>query len=553
MKLLRIFAAFAALMAASAAHAQTPADRGLYIIRYDHWTVEDERDYGQFIASIGKSDCRTVNDCLHGEGNWFRASDDPDYFFHFDCADMGYVLRAYYAWKRGLPFSFESGVSPRGPTRDIRYSPDGNRVTARRDVLTGSISGYRLLETLRDTVSTANYRMHPDIETPLEEDFYSPAIDPQFIHPGTIIYDATGHVGTIYRIDPDGRIIFLDAHPDNSLTRSFYNKRFARERPGAGAGFKNWRPVRLVGATRRADGALIGGHMELDPNSAIAGFSDEQYYGNAAPKPKDSDWQSGTFALNGEVLDYYDYVRAKMAGGKLQYDPVKEVREMVASNCADLQYREDAVKLAIGAGIENMAEPARLPPNIYGTEGVWEIYSTPSRDARLKTAFKELRDSVERFVNMYEARDAKLVYAGSDLTGDMLKAYEQAAASCALSYIKSDGALQTLTYQQAEKRLFLMSFDPYQCVERRWGASDAAELAACKDGADKQDWYAAERMLRNQIDRPYEDRMDFTREELLAPGPGKGVDAPPDIDVVGYLELIGKVYPGGLPPSAAAN
>ena len=30
-----------------------------------------------------------------------------------------------------------------------------------------------------------------------------------------------------------------------------------------------------------------------------------------------------------------------------------------------------------------------LPPNIYGTDHMeWEIYSTPSRDARIKTAFR---------------------------------------------------------------------------------------------------------------------------------------------------------------------
>ena len=48
--------------------------------------------------------------------------------FRSDCADLPYVLRFYYAWKRGLPFSYVSDVSPRGRTRDIRYSPKGNRV-----------------------------------------------------------------------------------------------------------------------------------------------------------------------------------------------------------------------------------------------------------------------------------------------------------------------------------------------------------------------------------------------------------------------------------------
>ena len=62
-----------------------------------------------------------------------------------------------------------------------------------------------------------------------------------------------------------------------------------------------------------------------------------------------------TFVLNGETLDYYDYVRAKVGGGKLQFDPVKEVAEQVDSNCADLHYRAQAVDIAIAAGIQNLA------------------------------------------------------------------------------------------------------------------------------------------------------------------------------------------------------
>ena len=76
------------------------------------------------------SDCRTVDTCLHDQANLFRAS-DPREWFRSDCADLPYVLRFYYAWKRGLPFSYVSDVSPRGHARDIRYSPRGNEVEAR--------------------------------------------------------------------------------------------------------------------------------------------------------------------------------------------------------------------------------------------------------------------------------------------------------------------------------------------------------------------------------------------------------------------------------------
>ena len=234
--------------------------------------------------------------------------------------------------------------------------------------------------------------------------------------------------------------------------------------------------------------------------------------------------------LNGQAMDYYDYVRARLAGGRLLFDPVTEVREMVRSNCADLSYRADAVNEALQAGMQNRPQPPRLPMNIYGTEGDWETYSTPSRDARLKTAFKELRDNAERFITLYRAHDRRLAYGGANLAADLLTAYDQAAAGCAVSYIRSDGMRVTFGYEQARQRLFRLSFDPYHCVERRWGA-EGAELSACRDGRAKRAWYDAEQGLRNQIDRTYEARMDFSLDELG----GSGVPQPPDTDARGYL------------------
>src|SRR5262249_4616913 len=102
-----------------------------------------------------------------------------------------------------------------------------------------------------------------------------------------------------------------------------------------------------------------------------------------------------------------------------------------------------AVDVGVAAGMPKRAQPARLPLNIYGTSGDWEIYSTPSRDARLKTAFKSLRsyistkrsassrrdltafkslrDEAERFVEMYErGGDPHLTYVGKDMVSDMI-------------------------------------------------------------------------------------------------------------------------------------
>jgi len=529
----------AGVLAVCAAHADGAFQpSSIYVVRSDRWSEADERGYGEFVQAIGESSCSTLDACLHSDANPFRASDPADHKFESDCADLPYVLRFYYAWKRGLPFSYVSTVAPAGgESPDIRYSRHGNNVTARTDVPGGVMSGYAILDKIRAEVSSATYRIHPDSDGPPEQDFYSPALDPKSIRPGTVIYDPAGHLAIVFRVDPNGRVHFFDAHTDFSLTQMVYDLRFTRARPADGAGFKNWRPVRLIGAKRLADGTLQGGHIGVAPNKDIPDFSDEQYYGNGA-RPADEDWTNATFTLNGERLDYYDYVRAQLAGGQLVFDPLDEISEMVKSICSNLQYRAQAVDLAQSVGMENKSEPERLPRNIYGTEGDWETYSTPSRDARLKTAFKALRDESQRFMEMHNSGDPghHLDYSGIDLAQDMLAIYSRTNARCMLAYTRSDASSVPLSYEEARRRLFAMSFDPYHCPERRWGASDPAELATCRDGPLKQEWYSAEQNLRNQLDRTYDARMDFTLKELQTPGPGKGVPAAPDTDVAAYLE-----------------
>ena len=66
------------------------------------------------------------------------------------------------------------------------------------------------------------------------------------------------------------------------------------------------------------------------------------------------------------------------------------------------------------------------------------------------------------------------------------------------------------------------------------GARRSSNLQPVRDSASKAAWYEAEQNLRNQIDRTYEAEMDFSLAELKTPGPGKGVSAPPDIDVRGF-------------------
>lgn len=505
------------------------------------WTESDERAFGEFVAAIGHSNCRTYDECLKGPWNIYRASDPKGMFFYADCADLPYALRAYFAWKNGLPFSYVSGVAPVGQSRDLRYSRHGNYAVRRSDVVPqaeGAFPNARtVLNTVNNIVSSAMFRFAPEPSRGALFDFYPVKLQKGSIRPGTVIYDPNGHVAVVYNVDDEGRIRFIDTHPDNSLTRGSYGKRFVRASPPMGAGFKNWRPMKLVGAKQGADGTWYGGRVVLAGDAELADWSDEQFYGTESPRPKG--WSAAAFVYQGERLDYYDYVRQAVAGRDVAYDPLVETRAMVRELCDDLYYRAISVDIAVKAGLHQRPQPSRLPDNIYGTSGDWETYSTPSRDARLKASFAELRDQVVRFVEMAEAGDSKLDYGGADLARDLKSVYAEEAAKCSVAYTASDGSERKLSFDEARLRVFDFSFDPYHCPELRWGARSAEELASCPDGELKHAWYDAQQRLRNQTERTYDAQMGFSLSELRAGAPGSGQDAPPDTDVMAALRLAG--------------
>ena len=500
------------------------------------WTDADEKAYEDFVTRIGESGCRSVHACLTGaESNpMYRASNPPGMHFYADCADLPYMLRAYFAWKNNLVFSYSTTVSPIGATHDIRYTTLGNRIASRRDISGPAVDARRVIPQIVDAISSAHYRYPPGHSAGLLPDHYPVRISRQSIKPGTIIYDPNGHVAVVYKVGADGRVHYIDTHPDNSLTRGVYGRSFSRSSPGMGAGFKNWRPLTLVGAKRGADGYLQGGTIALATDASIPDWSDEQFFGTGPAKPRA--WKAGKFVLDGETLDYYEFVRKRLAGAGFKYNPLDETRAMVRALCEDAKYRVDAVDVAIKAGIHLRPQPVRMPQNIYGTEGDWEIYSTPSRDARLKTAFKELRDEIARFLSLASQDKTKLEYAGDDLRGDLRRAYLEEANACTFSYTKSDGSPVGLDFHELGKRLFKLSFDPYQCIERRWGAVDPAELGTCADDADKRAWYEAEQRLRNQINRTYDAHMGFSLGQLQQRATGSGVDHPPEIGVLEILQ-----------------
>ncbi|MEQ1722758.1 MAG: hypothetical protein ABL930_06250 [Pseudobdellovibrio sp.] len=520
-------------------------------VKKTSWSEADEKAYSEFVSLIGqaveKRECDSFQSCLMHKNNPYRGSDSAQLNVFADCAKLSYVMRAYFAWKNGLPFSVSNGVALRdipGNAGDPRYSNFGNSIVSRLDFLpVKTSSGVRFVNpistlnrTIINSVYSANFRYHYEIsdDDKLFADFYPVTLERSSVRAGTNIYDPNGHVAIVYKVTEDGKIYFIDAHPDNSLTSGLFGTKFVRSNPGQGAGFKNFRPLQLVDSVYdQTVGTYVGGRIIGAKNTEIKDYDLVQFFGTER-KPR-TDWNKGPFIIDGVNYGYYDYLRIKLSTGNLKLNPVNEIKSLAEDLCQTAQDRAVAVEGATKSQVVFKAHPDRLPVNIYGTSGEWEEYSTPSRDARLKTSFKELRDLAESLFKMYESRDVRLDYSGAQIKADMLQAYISSSNTCKVSYKKSNGELKSLNLDDVRQRLFALSFDPYHCVELRWGATSVEELATCKDDENKKAWYRAEVWLRNQIERRYDARMDFSLTELDGPKLSAGVLNPPDVDISGYL------------------
>ncbi|HEY0265588.1 MAG TPA: hypothetical protein VGC16_02480 [Rhizomicrobium sp.] len=467
----------------------------------DHWDASDEAGFGAFVTALGDSGCNSSQSCLRDPANPYRGSDGRFLDIDVDCAKLPYLLRAYYAWKNGLPFAYVDGVA------GSRFGHNANRIVSRAGMIDhgGGIDGAAAIRTMIDNVYSGTYRTDAAQDGPVPADFYSPVLQPGSIRPGTAIYDTNAHVGIVYRVDPSGRIYYMDAHPDFTISRSVYGPQFGQSPAALGGGLKNWRPLQLVGA--HWDGAgLMGGHYALARNAQIADFSLVQYQGTE-PGP--------TWSYNGARLGYYEYARVAVSGGRADFNPVYELQATMGTLCNDLNDRAQAVNQAVANGISAKLHPSAIPANIYNSDDTeWESYATPARDARLRAAFAAFRQELGRMILLWLNRDPRIVYDGLDLRRDLLAAYDRESAACTVTILSSDKHPLSLSFDDISQRLFAMSFDPYNCVELRWGGDGGG----CPDLAGKRRWYAVEGDARHDIDRD------------------KGLKGgPPDVDIRGLI------------------
>jgi hypothetical protein len=453
----------------------------------ERWSEEMEDEYGEFVARFGAAvearRCLRFDDCLADpEANsTYHPAIDGNLTLEADCADLPYLLRAYFAFKKRLPFGFVSAIT--GDGGDIRYALAVRPVEWKswRDFPTPRAA----LREITRAVHSGTYRTAAEIET---GDLYPVRVDRRAVRPGSIFYDPLGHVSVVARVRDDGDVYFVAGTPEGTLTWKRFGSGYVVGRPELGGGFKRWRPL-----------SLERGRLQRAPNAALPDFDGEAQY------------DLERRVVDGARVGYTEWVRDELAIAATE-DPVGDFREQIRALCRDVVERVESVELAAGARLPARPHPAALPENIYGTLGDWETYATPARDARLKAAFRELHETT-RALDTLPGLAAPLRAAWAE---------ETAAPACRFAYVSSRGTRVTFGLDTVLDRLFDLSFDPYHCVELRWGAPrGSAELASCPLTAEALAWYDAESRLRNRIDR------DHGVPTPLDDGP----EEPPDVDV----------------------
>ncbi len=379
-----------------------PAQPGPWRITRTAWSKADEDGFGEFVREIAQSGCTTTVSCMQSAANFYHDSDPPSLLFHADCAKWAYMLRAYYASKNGLPFSYVSKIS--GDGADLRFTTSSNQALERHDIVDSGtgIDTVAVLKALHDQVWTATYRMDPAAQTPVEQDFYSPRIAPGSIRAGTAIYDIEGHVMLVTDVTADGSILYMDAHPDEAVTHGVYGPHVPQSDASLGGGFKNFRPLQLVGAQLRPDGTYVGGHVVLAANEAIADYSLEQYRGNATVAKGDDPHLQ--FRYNDASLDLYEYTRAAMSKGGFAFNPVYELDVTMTALCRDA--KDD----------------------------------TRDSRARVKSGLAALYADLAKTADLWKQRDLRVLYHGTSLKQTLAETYAAKDNACLVASAGESGS-----------------------------------------------------------------------------------------------------------------
>jgi hypothetical protein len=380
-----------------------------------------------------------------------------------DCADNPFFLRAYFAWKMGLPFGFHEcswgnlDEAPRGLrwwTNDSLSGGGGNSAQAFA----------RMLPVVKNTVHAGNGRMDFKAD---RADYYPLPLTRKDLRPGTVFADPYGHTLTIVRWVPQtgknpGLLLAVDAQPDGTIgIKRFWEGNFlfnTKEVVGE-PGFKAFRPI-----------VLEAGRPRLLTNEEIERSTD---YGNYSLEQEKM--STGAFYAAMEKLINPDPLDAESA-----------FRDMFLAFHEQLIVRVESV--AVGENYMKTHPGAVIPmpaggSAVFQTTGQWEDFSTPNRDLRLLIAIDTILGFPDKVVKNPKAFGISEKRTPEAVRDEMLTLEKKWAAEMSVTYIRSDGQAQALTLGDIfeRKEALEMGYNPNDCIETRWGAPEgSSEKAACR-------------------------------------------------------------------------
>ena len=375
-----------------------------------------------------------------------------------DCADLPYFLRAYFAWKIGLPVAFRAcdrGTAKRPsrcgpPTLDDRF--------VRGPV---SMAGFNsLMRQIADTVHSGSARTALTDEA---TDFYPIPLDRQTLWPGTVYADPYGHTLIIAKWSPQvggraGTLYAVDAQPDNSVARKrFWQGNFLfADTPAAGPGFKAFRPILMDGGRPK-----LPSNTWLAVNAPVAPYSEEQ----------DEMSADDFYAAMGKAINPQGQA------------PEQAYDAMLDALLEQLETRVEAVNHGETYLQQHRGTVISMPSGaaIFETIGPWEDYATPSRDMRLLIALNVLSNLPEQ-ITRYPELFSLGGRSAEDAKEDIQQRHERRIQEKKFSYRRSDGSVWELSVADvfARRQALEMGYNPNECVEERWGApADSAEHETC--------------------------------------------------------------------------
>ncbi len=373
-----------------------------------------------------------------------------------DCADLPYFLRAYFAWKMGLPISYRSCSRGSSSSPPRCQTPKVDTGFARSPA-----PASRFRELSRDIMNTVHSGCGRTALNDNASDFYPVPLERSSLWPGTVFADPYGHVLVLVKWVPQragrsGLLLAVDAQPDNSVNRKrFWEGTFLfAKTPSAGAGFKAYRPPSGSGGRPLSNSALDG-------RSGLPPYSAEQ----SRLTPEDF------------------YARMDQLINPRGLDPEAAYSSTLDALMEQLQTRVKSVDNG-----ENYVRrhrgtiPMPRGPAIFETTGPWEDYATPSRDMRLLIAMKVvegLPQRIRRYPELFRLGGTSPATAASRIE----RLHAQRSKERSIGYTRSDGSPWQLSLEEIydRKSALEMAYNPNDCVERRWGASPGtADYGTCR-------------------------------------------------------------------------